>query len=338
MSWRVFIGSSAEAIPYADAVMGELERKCEVTPWYAGTFNSTNYTMEDLEATLNNKDFAIFICSPDDVAEIRGKSYYVTRDNTLFEMGLFWGKLKRGRVFFLIPANVRSLDDKSIEYHLLSDLTGIEPFRYQIRQTDSNYRAAVRTASNNMLNIMQEKGHFNDIEKEYNDLVSSQDQMKVASTYSFEVAKSLLKASKSALTKIEILEEVVNIVTTKFYTHNGFRVTGVGLWEGNKEENIIDHIVGKVGKTNSYSLGINDVINSESILVVDCFLKKVEVGFFKLIPFGSTKYILCYPLQDNYVLAVNIQGNRKMSDLEYNTTFFLNNMMIEVINLLLKEV
>ncbi|WP_313637865.1 TIR domain-containing protein [Paenibacillus sp.] len=92
---KLFIGSSRESIRYARAIHEQLKRDAEVHPWYANAFRANEYTMEALERNLDESDFAVFVFSPDDVAKIRGKFYYVTRDNTGFEMGLFWARLRR---------------------------------------------------------------------------------------------------------------------------------------------------------------------------------------------------------------------------------------------------
>lgn len=128
---RVFIGSSAEAIPFARAVSGALERFAEINPWYAlgGTFSANEYTMESLEHELDMNDFGVFLFAAEDVALIRNKYVFVTRDNTVFEMGLFWGRLGRKRVFAIVPRNPRQRNDlipntTVSEFHILSDLSG----------------------------------------------------------------------------------------------------------------------------------------------------------------------------------------------------------------------
>lgn len=105
---KVFIGSSRESIAYVDAIHGRLRYVAEVTPWHTAFREAHAYNMEELERALHNVDFAVFVFSPDDVVKIRGQIFYTARDNTLFELGLFWGKLERRRVFYLIP-------DKSLE-------------------------------------------------------------------------------------------------------------------------------------------------------------------------------------------------------------------------------
>ncbi len=88
---RVFIGSSAEAIRYVEAVFEGLKRDTEVTMWM-NAFEELEYTMDDLEKQLDTNDFAVFIFTLDDIIEIRNEKYLATRDNTMFEMGLFWGR------------------------------------------------------------------------------------------------------------------------------------------------------------------------------------------------------------------------------------------------------
>ena len=44
---------------------------------------------------LDQFDFAVMILSPDDMTESRDQSYASPRDNVLFELGLFMGRLGR---------------------------------------------------------------------------------------------------------------------------------------------------------------------------------------------------------------------------------------------------
>ena len=85
---NLFIGSARESIRYASAIQSQIGRSVQVTPWFAGTFGANEYTMESLERILDQSDYGIFVFSPDDVALIRGKHVFITRDNTIFEMGL----------------------------------------------------------------------------------------------------------------------------------------------------------------------------------------------------------------------------------------------------------
>ena len=68
-----------------------------VTVWTDGVFVASRYPVESLEKELDESDFGIAIASPDDTVESRGKSVATARDNVVFEIGLFIGRLGRTR-------------------------------------------------------------------------------------------------------------------------------------------------------------------------------------------------------------------------------------------------
>jgi len=144
---KMFIGSSREAIKYAEAVHANMRRDVQTLPWYDGTFSGNQYTMEALEKRLDECDYAVFIFAADDLVKTRGKYVFITRDNTIFEMGLFWGKLRRKRVFCLIPleVGVNNEDIQGIEInklHILSDLSGLSLLEYE-HAHGNEFQAAV---------------------------------------------------------------------------------------------------------------------------------------------------------------------------------------------------
>ena len=49
--------------------------------------------MESLERELDQSDFAIAIAQPDDLTESRGEAKPTPRDNVIFELGFFMGRL-----------------------------------------------------------------------------------------------------------------------------------------------------------------------------------------------------------------------------------------------------
>ncbi|WP_233423640.1 nucleotide-binding protein [Vibrio metoecus] len=90
---RVFIGSSVESLPIADAIAVNLEFDAEVTIWRNGTFNLSSNALDDLITKAKSVDFSIFIFSPDDLTIMRSREKYVVRDNVVFELGLFIGAI-----------------------------------------------------------------------------------------------------------------------------------------------------------------------------------------------------------------------------------------------------
>ncbi|KTB77565.1 TIR domain-containing protein [Pseudomonas syringae] len=135
---RIFIGSSVEGLDISYAVQLNLTHEAEATVWTQGVFNLSQTTIESLNNALDESDFAVFVFSPDDLAQIRNSTKNTVRDNVLFEFGLFIGKLGRNRVFFLQP--------NKGDLHLPSDLLGVTPGKYDSERSDANLQAATGAA------------------------------------------------------------------------------------------------------------------------------------------------------------------------------------------------
>lgn len=120
---RVFIISSAESLPIARAVQNAFEHDQFVTVvWTDGVFKVANYPLQDLEAQIEDSDFAIAIAHADDLTESRGQDWPSPRDNVVFELGLFMGRLGRARAILMEP--------RDGEVKLPSDLAGITTITY----------------------------------------------------------------------------------------------------------------------------------------------------------------------------------------------------------------
>jgi hypothetical protein len=133
---RVFIGSSTQGLPVANAVQVLLQYEFEVEVWNQGTvFGLGTATLEGLESAVLAYDFGIFVFTPDDRAHMKGEVKPVARDNVVFELGLFVGKLTRKRAFVVQPRRGIALP---------SDLAGITTASYDPDQ--SNLPAALGPA------------------------------------------------------------------------------------------------------------------------------------------------------------------------------------------------
>ena len=151
---RLFVGSSSEAKDLALAVQHELRDIAEVEPWSQGIFRIGSVPLESLIRALEGFDFAVFIFAPNDVTRMRDKTSHTVRDNVLFELGMFIGKLGQARSFFVTPVS-------KDELHLPSDLDGIIPARYD--SSNKNLQGAVSSACFELRKIIRELGplhHF----------------------------------------------------------------------------------------------------------------------------------------------------------------------------------
>jgi CRP/FNR family cyclic AMP-dependent transcriptional regulator len=120
---KLFIISSSEAKSIAHAVRDGLEHDVFSKVWDDGVFFAGGYPLEALEAEVAQADFAVAIAEPDDIVESRGVKAPTVRDNVLFELGLFMGKLTRYRAILVHP-KVKGLK-------LPSDLHGLTVVPYE---------------------------------------------------------------------------------------------------------------------------------------------------------------------------------------------------------------
>ncbi len=135
MKPKIFIGSSREGLDIANAIHANLTRDAECTVWSNGVFQISGTTIYSLINALRNSDFGVFVFSPDDLTIMRGQQNPVVRDNVIFELGLFIGRLGVERCFFITPDHVADL-------RLPTDLMGIMPGQYEANRHDKNWLAA----------------------------------------------------------------------------------------------------------------------------------------------------------------------------------------------------
>ena len=124
---RIFIISSAEALPIARAVQNAFAHDPFVTVvWTDGVFRVTNYTLHNLEEQIDDSDFAVAIAHADDLTDSRGKAWPSPRDNVIFELGLFMGRLGRSRAILMEP--------REEKVKLPSDLAGVTTITYRFEK------------------------------------------------------------------------------------------------------------------------------------------------------------------------------------------------------------
>lgn len=129
MKHRLFVGSSTESLDVAYAIQESLDRFCEVTVWSQGVFEPSRYSMDALVDVLDGIDFGVFVFAPDDIVRIGGAESVAARDNVVFELGLFIGRLGRERSFIIIPSGHE-------DFHIPTHLLGLTPATYDPNRVD----------------------------------------------------------------------------------------------------------------------------------------------------------------------------------------------------------
>jgi hypothetical protein len=139
MKPTLFVGSSSESLDIAYAVQRNLEDVAEVVVWTQGIFELSKSYLESLVDALEDTEFGLFVLGADDVVRIRGTQMSVARDNVVFELGLFIGRLGRDRTFILTPKG-------SADFHLPTDLLGVSTATFQPPSRPDRLQAALGPA------------------------------------------------------------------------------------------------------------------------------------------------------------------------------------------------
>jgi hypothetical protein len=139
MKPTLFVGSSSESLDVAYAAQRNLEDVAEVVVWTQGIFELTRSYLESLLDALEDTEFGLFIFGADDLIRIRGTEMPTARDNVVFELGLFIGRLGRDCTFILMPRS-------SADFHLPTDLLGVSTATFQPPSRPERLQAALGPA------------------------------------------------------------------------------------------------------------------------------------------------------------------------------------------------
>lgn len=121
---RMFIMSSVEGLDIANEIQAGLQHDVLATVWPNGVFWAGGYPLESLELAVSESDFGVAVALFEDIVETsRGARNPTIRDNVLFELGMFMGRLGRRRSILVYPRH------EGIK--LPSDLHGLTPASFQ---------------------------------------------------------------------------------------------------------------------------------------------------------------------------------------------------------------
>jgi predicted nucleotide-binding protein len=145
---KLLILSSAEALDVAREIQSALAHDVLCVVWTDGIFWAGGYPLEALETAVNASDFGVAVAEFEDIVESRGERRPTIRDNVLFELGMFMGKLGRRRTILVHPRHAG--------LKLPSDLHGITPAVYDPGRDD--LRARLGPACNEIRKVIRERG------------------------------------------------------------------------------------------------------------------------------------------------------------------------------------
>lgn len=147
----LFIGCSAEDLVVARAIQFNLSHdNVEAEIWTDNIFLPSSHTINDLLSQLKMSDFALFLISGNDVIESRGEKLLAPRDNVIFEVGLFMGRLGNERVMMIKP--------RGEKLKIPSDLLGLRLLEYDSEQ--ENLPSALGPACFEIRAVINDKGAF----------------------------------------------------------------------------------------------------------------------------------------------------------------------------------
>ncbi len=154
---HLFIGSSQESKDQniVDLFSDVLCKDAHCIPWWLAPQFSTEGTSTTFAALCDaakDFDYALFILTPDDIAESRNKKSPTPRDNVVFELGLFMGAIGPERIFAALQ---RTKDELKIP----SDLRGVTIPRFDFAATDGTKSvASIRDASSGFAKQIRKLG------------------------------------------------------------------------------------------------------------------------------------------------------------------------------------
>jgi hypothetical protein len=144
----LFIGSSTEGLEFARGVRKQLDGVVEPTLW-DNAFPPGSTFIDTLLNTLPQYDFAVLVLTPDALVSDRAVEFLAPRDNLLFELGLFMGRLGRERTFVL---------HSNTAIKLPSDLAGVTTLKYNWPRQDDDHVQAVGSACDSIRRAVQSLG------------------------------------------------------------------------------------------------------------------------------------------------------------------------------------
>ncbi|SDL21001.1 TIR domain-containing protein [Kriegella aquimaris] len=191
---RIFIGSSREQLVTAHAVNQYLNNTYAFTTLWDNSVPPGDYVLPALYKVFNDYDYGIFIFSKDDILNIRGEAFKTTRDNVLFEFGMFLGVNGLNNAFILCPDDYSSSGGR-----IPSDLFGLTLATFDSKRPKNELIDAVSSSCQTILSKIQEE--IEQKKSESNALISG-DRTYDIITYEGELLARIVEILSSAQKKV----------------------------------------------------------------------------------------------------------------------------------------
>lgn len=125
---RIIVFSSAENLQLAQAIQANLySEKYSTLLWSNSFFELSRSYISNFQGIKYDYDFAVVVCSDDDMKTSRGRQQRAIRDNVLLELGMCISTFTLKRVIIV----------KQRDVELPSDLDGITPIEYSIGKNEN---------------------------------------------------------------------------------------------------------------------------------------------------------------------------------------------------------
>jgi TIR domain/Predicted nucleotide-binding protein containing TIR-like domain len=134
MKPTVFVSSSTESRPLVKYLKEDLSSDATVITWADAPFSLAQPPLAQFSQSLSGADFVVFLVDLAAAARTRGATEVQPRDNIIFELGLFIGRLGPGRV---LVVDITRDDDS---FRLPTDLSGLTILRARGRRGLDNPR------------------------------------------------------------------------------------------------------------------------------------------------------------------------------------------------------
>lgn len=188
----VFVGSSREGLEIARAVQYQLREDALVSVWNEGVFGLGHGNLESLVGMLERFDFAVLVITPDDVVVRREETIQSPRDNVMFELGLFMGRLGRNRTF--------GICSDSPGLTLPSDLAGVTLARFNVANAGEDVTAALGPACFQIRQAIRELGV-----SETKRLRGLRDAATYVENMSDQIAQLIMLLARSRILELDVI-------------------------------------------------------------------------------------------------------------------------------------